>query len=330
MKPAQPNPAGTTDAINPAAGTAPFVDLAGSRPKPAKAERGFRPSPLQIALFVSIGVHAALLTLRFAAPATFDRMFNESPLEVILVNTKSTADVPDKPRAIAQATLVGGGSRDDDRASQSRPTSPLPPAPTANSGEAAIDVTPRNDVPLPDERRLLLAQIEQRIAQLQSAEPQPEHVASNDEPQPDTPEEQRRRLITLMAEIERTLSEDSAGPKRRFVSPATREAAYALYYDALRRRIEEKGTLNFPQAGGRKLYGELAMLITVDSRGKVLATDVVQSSGNPALDRRAEAIVRAAGPFDAFDDAMRGKAEQLLVESRFRFTRDQTLEAKTR
>lgn len=289
-----------------------------------------KPSALQIALFVSIAVHAGLLALRFAAPATFDRVFQESPLEVILVNTKSTAQAPEQAKAIAQATLAGGGSREDDKARLSRPTSPLPPAPHAESGEAAVEVTPRNDVPLPDERRLLIAQIDQRIAQLQSAEPQPERAVAADEAQPDTPEEQRRRLVTLMAEIERSLSEDSAGPKRRLVSPATREAVYAIYYDALRRRIEEKGTLNFPQAAGKKLYGELTMLITVDSRGRVLATDLAQSSGNPALDRRAEAIVRAAGPFDNFDDAMRAKGEQILVESRFRFTRDETLEAKTR
>ena len=289
-----------------------------------------RLSALQIALFVSVAVHAGLLTLRFAAPATFDRVFRESPLEVILVNTKSTAQAPEQAKAIAQATLAGGGSREDDKARLSRPTSPLPPAPRAESGEAAVEVTPRNDVPLPDERRLLIAQIEQRIAQLQSAEPQPERAVAADEPQPDTPEEQRRRLVTLMAEIERSLNEDAAGPKRRLVSPATREAVYAVYYDALRRRIEEKGTLNFPQAAGKKLYGELTMLITVDSRGRVLATNVVQSSGNPALDRRAEAIVRAAGPFDSFEEAMRAKGEQILVESRFRFTRDETLEAKTR
>ncbi len=289
-----------------------------------------RLSALQIALFVSVAVHAGLLALRFAAPATFDRVFQESPLEVILVNTKSTAQPPEQAQAIAQATLAGGGSREDDKARLSRPTSPLPPAPRAESGEAAVEVTPRNDASLPDPRRVLIAQIEQRIAQLQSAEPQPERAVAADEPQPDTPEEQRRRLVTLMAEIERSLNEDAAGPKRRLVSPATREAVYALYYDALRRRIEDKGTLNFPQAAGKKLYGELTMLITVDSRGRVLATHVVQSSGNPALDRRAEAIVRAAGPFDSFEEAMRLKGEQILVESRFRFTRDQTLEAKTR
>ena len=61
---------------------------------------------------------------------------------------------------------------------------------------------------------------------------------------------------------------------------------------------------------------------------KYLATEVVQSSGNPTLDRRAEAIARTAGPFGAFSAAMRRQADQILVVSRFKFTRDETLEAK--
>ena len=45
-----------------------------------------------------------------------------------------------------------------------------------------------------------------------------------------------------IAEIERRLSESNEQPRRRYVSPATREEAYALYYDRLRRRIEDRGT----------------------------------------------------------------------------------------
>jgi protein TonB len=46
------------------------------------------------------------------------------------------------------------------------------------------------------------------------------------------------------------------------------------------------------------------------------------------LDRRAAAIARTAGPFGAFPKAMRAQMDQLLVVSRFRFTREETLETK--
>ncbi|MDB5930776.1 MAG: TonB family protein, partial [Polaromonas sp.] len=47
------------------------------------------PSTLQIALGVSIAAHAALLTVRLVDPERFNRVFQDTPLEVILVNSKS-------------------------------------------------------------------------------------------------------------------------------------------------------------------------------------------------------------------------------------------------
>ena len=143
-------------------------------------------------------------------------------------------------------------------------------------------------------------------------------------------EERRRQLIQILAEIERRINEENARPKKRYISPATREAAYAIYYDALRRKVEDKGTENFPERGGQKLYGELTMIVTINHDGRVLETEIVQGSGNPLLDRRAEAIARAAGPFGAFSAEMRAKADQIAVVSRFKFTRDQTLETSVR
>jgi periplasmic protein TonB len=67
--------------------------------------------------------------------------------------------------------------------------------------------------------------------------------------------------------------------------------------------------------------------VTVNSDGRVPKTDIVETSGNPTLDRRAEAIARGAGPFGPFNEAMRRQADQILVVSRFKFTRDETLEA---
>ena len=66
----------------------------------------------------------------------------------------------------------------------------------------------------------------------------------------------------------------------------------------------------------------------VNHDGQVLATEVVDSSGNPVLDRRAELIARSAGPFGSFSDDMRRAFDQLVLVSRFKFTRDEQLEAR--
>jgi protein TonB len=85
-----------------------------------------------------------------------------------------------------------------------------------------------------------------------------------------------RQLLKLMAEIEKRINEESARPRKRYISPATREEAYALYYDKLRRRVEERGTRNFPEHQGRKLYGELTMNVTIEARGRVVEADRVR------------------------------------------------------
>jgi periplasmic protein TonB len=103
---------------------------------------------------------------------------------------------------------------------------------------------------------------------------------------------------------------------------------YAVYYDSLRRKIEERGTLNFPEAAGNKLYGELTMIVTVNFDGRIVDTQIIETSGNLTLDRRAQAIAKNAGPFGPFSTAMRARADQIVVVSRFKFTRDETLETK--
>lgn len=275
-------------------------------------------SPLQLALGISVAVHAVLLTVRIVDPEAFNRVFEDTPLEVVLVNAR-TNERPDKARAIAQATMAGGGE-----AERGRATSPLPSALISDSGDAIEAETQRKLQTMQQQQTLLLAQIKQQIAALPKADPTQPMEASELAAR----EEKRRQLIKLLAEIERRINQENARPKKRYISPATREEVYAIYYDQLRRSIEDRGTENFPEAGGKKLYGELTMVVTVNHDGRVLATEVVESSGNRTLDRRAQAIAKSAGPFGAFSQAMRRQAEQIVVVSRFRFTRDQTLETR--
>jgi len=279
------------------------------------------PSTLHIALGISLAVHGALLTLRLADPQRFERAFQDTPLEVILVNAKSSEPPPEQARAIAQASLAGGGALDDGRA-----TSPLPPAAQVKLGDAQEeDERERQRVQQQREQQAqLLLQAQKELAALPP--PDPSLPASQ---RAQTAQEQRRQqLIDLLAEIEKQINQDSAKPAKRYVSPATREEVYAVYYDAMRRRIEKKGTQHFPQLGGKKLYGELTMTMTVDLDGAVLATEVVQSSGNPVLDRWAQNLVEGAGPFEPFTPAMRAKAEQIVVVSSFNFGQEGALETR--
>ena len=274
-------------------------------------------STLQLALAISIGLHAVLLTVRFTNPEGFNRVFRDTPLEVILVNAKSD-ERPEKAQAIAQASLAGGGEKDKGRA-----TSPLPSEAIARLGDAPEDQEERKLKELKEQQNQILTQVRRQLANM----PPPDLQAVNQSHESIERERKRKALVKILAEIERRINEENARPRKRYISPATREEVYAIYYDELRRKIEDRGTTNFPEAAGRKLYGELTMGITVNFNGRVLETEVLQTSGNTTLDRRAQAIVKSV-EFGRFNEAMRRRADQLFVVSRFRFTRDATLQTQ--
>lgn len=272
-------------------------------------------STLHLALIVSIGVHAVLLAVRVVAPDQFNRIFQDTPLEVVLVNSRS-GEPPEKAQAIAQASLAGGGE-----AQKGRATSPLPPSAVVETGESNEEARKRIEQ-LQETQQQLLAQIRRELALL----PMPDPQRDQGNPEEQAQEERRRQLIQLLAEIEKRINEENARPKKRYISPATREEVYALYYDHLRRKIEQRGTRDFPESQGHKLYGELTMNVTVDALGRVIEVEVVRPSSSKVLDRRAVAIVRAAAPFGPFSAAMRRRADQLVITSRFKFTREENLE----
>ena len=275
-------------------------------------------STLQIALGASIAVHAALLTVRLVDPQALNRVLQDNPLEVILVNS-NTREQPDKAQAIAQAALAGGGE-----AASGRAKSPLPPAPLTTDGQDQAPEQQRQLRDMQEQQHLMLLNVKNLLAKLPPEDPRRETLS----PEQAQREQKQKQLVKLLAEIERRINLENARPKKRYISPATREAVYALYYDRLRRAIEDRGTQNFPQANGRKLYGTLTMVVNINRDGRVLSTEVVQSSGNPTLDRQARAIARSAGPFGKFNTAMRRQADEIAVVSRFNFTRDYTLEAR--
>ena len=270
---------------------------------------------LHWALAVSVAAHGALLTFRFVDPERFERVFRDTPLEVILVNARSS-EAPTQAQAVAQAALAGGGE-----AVAGRATSPLPAQALVEMGDANQDARRQVDQ-LQQQQQQLLAQVRRELALLPPPDPRREQGSAQEHDQ----DEHRRQLLKLLAEIEKRINEESARPRKRYISPATREEAYALYYDRLRRRVEDRGTRNFPEHQGKKLYGELTMNVTIEARGRVVDADVVRSSGSKILDRRAVAIVEAAAPFGPFSTEMRRQADQIVVTSRFRFTHEDGLE----
>jgi protein TonB len=275
-------------------------------------------STLQWALGVSVLLHAGLLTVRFVDPEGFKRAFQETRLDVILVNAQSD-EKPDKDKAqaIAQVNLAGGG----DAADKKIAATPAPSSLYDTSGDAAVDENQRRIDAMLKQQEQLMAQVRDQIA----AMPDTSGQAATD-PEARAQQERRQQLIKMLAAIERRVQEENSRPRKRFLSPATLGATYAQYYDAMRLKIEARGTANFPQVAGRKLYGELLMALLVNHDGRILDAHVTQSSGNRMLDRLAETIATTSAPFGPFTEAMRKDTDQFDVTMRIKFTRNMTLE----
>jgi len=173
------------------------------------------------------------------------------------------------------------------------------------------------------EQEQLLIKIRQKLASMPKADP----AKLARDPEARAQEKLRQQLITKMELIEQRIQEQNARPRKRYLSPATVGALYADYYRGLRCKIEARGSANFPQVAGRKLYGELMMALLVNHDGSLLAAKVVLSSGDPLLDNLAADIAKSAAPFGPFSAAMRQDSDQIDITARFGFNNAATLEA---
>ena len=285
---------------------------------------------LTIAIVVSVVLHAGLLAVRFVAPESFRFAPTDPGLEVILVNAKQDK-APLKADALAQANLDGGGNADSGRAK-----SPLPDLRRSEDGTAAKAAQKRIAELESMQRKLMDSmQPNSRFAAPSGAESEklrdlPLKTETGDFI------ENAKAIARKEAEIARQIEDYNKRPKKTQITPSTREVGYAAYYMALQDRIEKIGTLNFPQKDGKKMYGELVVYIPIFQDGSIYEKDggprVERSSGNAALDQEALRIVRRAAPFGRFPLKLRsdGKDDVWELITRFKFTRDNGLEAELR
>jgi protein TonB len=281
---------------------------------------------MMIAIAFSVLAHASLLAIRFAAPDAFRLQPVDPGLEVILVNAKHER-APVKAEALAQSNLDGGGNADAGRAQ-----SPLPDLRKIEDGDS-IKALQRRIAQLEQQQKNVLTQVRQ--SGFTSAP-----VAEQDKPDPARNGadmlETSRAIARQTAEITQRISDQNKRPKKTFISPSTRGVGYAMYYKAMQKRVEEVGTLSFPQQSGRKLYGELVMYIPVFQDGSIYEKEggprIERSSGNRALDQAALGIVRRAAPFGKFPANMRStdKDDLWIVITTFTFTREGKLETELR
>ncbi|MBU2228191.1 MAG: energy transducer TonB [Proteobacteria bacterium] len=88
----------------------------------------------------------------------------------------------------------------------------------------------------------------------------------------------------------------AAGIREDSASLGSRNGPYDSYLINIRRKIEE--IWNYPpEAISRKAEGNAIIRFTITASGKLAECRIVETSGNPVLDRGALTVVRAAAPY---------------------------------
>lgn len=270
---------------------------------------------LYASVAVSILLHAILISVHFRFPDALRLKVAQSPLEVVLVNSK-TREKPDKAQARAQANLDGGGNTDANR----RAKTPLPVLPKD---------TQREDIALASERmQKLEQQTQELLTQLKSvpslaAQPKPtENAERTDSPTANEMMQRTLEAMRLEAQIAKDMDAYQKRPKRRFVGARAEEYRFARYVEDWRLKVERIGNLNYPEAArAQRLYGSLILTVSIRSDGTLENVEVNRSSGHRVLDAAAVKIVEMSAPYAAFPPDIRRDTDILHITRTWTFTK---------
>lgn len=266
---------------------------------------------LTVTLFLAGAFHLiVILGISFAPPLQDPAIV--PTLEVLLVNN-TLPDAPDNERAsyLAERTQQGSGNTTSGRTRQpgagNAPEDlpgevqggPEPPATAGPAGGAGQFLTARGGQP----------RFVAEIAETDAALPALPQQALAGAPSPFAGDHDDAEL-------------ELKGLERRelLVTASTRSSEVAVYLDAWKRRIEQVGTINFPnEARQRDLSGNPVVEVALASNGGLVNAVVRRSSGHPELDRAAIEILKLATPFEAFPEQLAARHEVLRFAYEWQF-----------
>jgi protein TonB len=100
-----------------------------------------------------------------------------------------------------------------------------------------------------------------------------------------------------------------------------------FYLQAWERKVEQIGTLNFPEEARRlNLTNGPILDVAVRADGSVHSIRLMRSSGHPALDQAARRIVELAAPFAPFPKELRHQYDILHIVRKWRFEHGKLLQ----
>jgi periplasmic protein TonB len=258
-------------------------------------------------LVLSVVLHALVLVVRFV-PDDILKRWDKEALLVVLVNS-SGDEAPSEAQALANATLRGGGESDAGMVK-----SPLINMGAVQDGDDLTFLQKQVSI-LEKEQASLLAMLKG-----QSNTQAPSGTAQQFNPKTGTAAQTNSApLMREIAALDKNIEDYNKRPKRKFISPATREAAFATYFALWSDRTERLGTEFYPEAARGK-FAEVTVTVSVRKDGSIEDLILEKSSGDKAIDRGALRLLKRLAPYPAFKGALRQSVDVLDITTKLIFT----------
>ena len=262
---------------------------------------------LGFTLFLALTLHAIVV---LGVGFTHSSRSNVEPLpslDIILANSKSI-ELAENPDFLAQVDQAGGGNSDD----KARPGAPVSsPTPADQRGMSDQDRMELRKRQLAISKLYFLTQIESDNYTNQLKQ---QLARESNNPQTSDTEQHKTRIARLQAEIRQMTIDYAKRPRTITLTASTRKAIEASYLASWVQKIEDTGNLNYPrEARIKNLDGRLRMSVRLNAAGEVLDMQITSSSGTSVLDEAARQILRMAQPFAPFSDALKERADQIVI-----------------
>jgi len=275
---------------------------------------------ISIATTFSVALHVFVLfgiALVLPDPRNMPNLMQ--PLQVVLVNSKSTSK-PIHADALAQANLDGGGNTAEDRQAKS----PLPTL--SDDQQFTPELAAKRVALLEEESKRMLTQFknDRKVTQ-----PEPKKQQNNDASSGDDLVQRSLEIARLEAQINKNYEAYQKLPRRKFIGARTQEYRFAQYIEDWRVKVERIGNLNYPeQARREQLYGRLQLSVSIRADGSVESVEVSRSSGHRILDAAAMRIVKLAGPYAPLPPDIAKDVDVLTITRTWTFTTSDKLESE--
>ncbi|WP_283745417.1 energy transducer TonB [Sideroxydans sp. CL21] len=275
---------------------------------------------LTFAVLFSFALHTFFLFgITFVVPNSKNIPTLSQPLEVVLVNSKSSRR-PNNATAYAQNNLDGGGNTEDDRHAKT----PFPVL--GDAQHFTPEQTAQRLRQTQQESQRLLTRSTSDFSVAQNKTQQQNQDSSNAEGHDLV--QRSLEIVRLEAQINKNLSMYEKMPKRKFIGARTQEYRYAQYVEDWRAKVERIGNLNYPEiARTQKIYGSLTLTVSIRSNGSVEDIEINRSSGQRILDASAVRIVKLSAPFSPFPPDIAKDTDILSITRTWTFTSSDKLES---